>query len=82
MRQRALIHVGGPPGAGKTTLVEALLGHADHMITATRCVRDDTLPEPRETVAGTDSELHRYLAAGAHAAAGYTFPGATPWRRS
>jgi len=56
VRQRALIHVDGPPGAGKTTLVEALLTHTDHMITAMRCVRDDTLPEPRESLAKTDPE--------------------------
>jgi hypothetical protein len=77
VRQRALIHVDGPPGAGKTTLVEALLVHTDHMITATRCVRDETLPEPRESAAKSDPELRRFRAAGAHAAARYTFPGAS-----
>lgn len=75
MRQRALIHVDGPPGAGKTTLVEALLAHADRMIIAARCVRDDTLPEPRESLAKTDPEPRRYRAAGAHTAARYAFPG-------
>jgi hypothetical protein len=59
------IHVGGPAGAGKTTLVETLLAHTDHMIIAARCTRDDTLPEPRESVAETDPELRRYLAADA-----------------
>lgn len=75
MRQRALIHVDGPPGAGKTALVEALLTHTDHMITTTRCLRDDTLPQPRESLANTDPELRRYRAAGAHTAARYAFPG-------
>lgn len=75
MRQRAFIQIGGPPGAGKTTLVETLLAHIDHMIIAARCTRDDALPEPRESVAETDPELRRYLAAGAHAAARYVFPG-------
>lgn len=75
MRQRALIHVDGPPGAGKTTLVEALLAHTNHMITAMRCVRDDTLPEPRESHAQTDPQPRRYRAAGAHTAALYAFPG-------
>jgi hypothetical protein len=70
-----LIHVDGPPGAGKTTLVEALLAHTNHIITATRCIRDDTLPEPRESLAKTDSEPRRYRAAGAHTAALYAFPG-------
>jgi hypothetical protein len=70
-----LIHVGGPPGAGKTTLVEALLAHTDDMIIATRCIRDDTLPEPRESFTTTDPELRRYRMAGAHAAARYAFPG-------
>ena len=74
MRQRALIHVDGPPGAGKTTLVEALLAHTDHLITAARCVRDDTLPEPRQSPAKTDPDARRYRAAGAHTAARYAFP--------
>jgi hypothetical protein len=69
------IHIDGPAGAGKTTLVETLLAHTDHMIIAARFARDDTLPEPRESVAETDPELRRYLAAGAHAAARYVFPG-------
>lgn len=75
MRQRVFIHIGGPAGAGKTTLVETLLAHTDHMIIAARCTRDDALPEPRESVAETDPELRRYLTAGAHAAARYVFPG-------
>lgn len=75
MRHRALIHIGGAPGAGKTALVEALLAHTDYMISAVRCVRDDTLPEPCESFAKTDPELHRYRMAGAHTVARYAFPG-------
>jgi hypothetical protein len=75
VRQRALIHVDGPPGAGKTTLVEALLAHTDYMITAVRCVRDDTLPEPRESLAKTGPEPRRYRVADAHTTALYAFPG-------
>jgi hypothetical protein len=75
MRQRAFIHIDGPSGAGKTTLVEALLAHTDQLITVVRCVRDDTLPEPCESFAGTDPELHRYQVAGAHTVARYAFPG-------
>jgi hypothetical protein len=77
VRQRAFIHVGGPAGAGKTTLVEALLAHTDSLITAVRCVRDDTLPEPGECFTTTDPELHRYWVAGAHTVARYAFPGAS-----
>jgi hypothetical protein len=75
MIQRALIHIDGPPGAGKTTLVEALLARTDHMIAAVRCVRDDTLPQPCESFAKTYLELHRYRAAGAYTTARYAFPG-------
>ena len=75
MIERALIHIDGPPGAGKTTLVEALLARTDYMITAVRCVRDDTLPEPCESPVTTAPELHRYRVAGAHTPARYTFPG-------
>jgi hypothetical protein len=74
VRQRALIHVGGPAGAGKTTLVEALLDRADHMVITTRCTRDDTLPAPREDRTGSDPELRRYAGAGAAATARYAFP--------
>jgi hypothetical protein len=75
MRQRAVIHVGGASGAGKTALVEALLAHTDYMITAVRCVRDDTLPEPCKGFAKTDPELQRYRMAGAQTVTRYTFPG-------
>jgi hypothetical protein len=78
MRQRALIHIDGPSGAGKTALVEALLAHADDMISVARCVRDDGLAAARESLddpAGEASELSRYRAAGAHAAVRYSFPG-------
>jgi hypothetical protein len=77
VRQRAFVHVDGPAGAGKTTFVEALLAHTDSLITAVRCVRDDTLPEPDESFTTTDPELHRYRMAGAHTVARYAFPGAS-----
>lgn len=69
-----MIHIGGPPGAGKTTLVEALPAGTDSLINAVRCVRDDTLPAPRENVTTTTPEVHRYRAAGAHTTARYAFP--------
>ena len=39
MTERALIHVAGPQGAGKTTFIEAVL-EAGGLILAVRCVRD------------------------------------------
>jgi molybdopterin-guanine dinucleotide biosynthesis protein len=75
VRARALVHVTGSSGAGKTALVEALLSRDDHMIAAVRCVRDDSSAEPSETPANDDHELGRYVTAGASATARYTFPG-------
>jgi hypothetical protein len=74
MRQRALIHVAGPEGAGKTTFIEAILGEADGFILAARCVRDDTLRRSREVSTKTHPELRRYHAAGASGAALFSFP--------
>jgi hypothetical protein len=73
--ERALIHVGGPRGSGKTTLVEAILAAADGPILAARCVRDDGLRRPRESSPRTHAEPGRYLQAGAYAAAVFSFPG-------
>ena len=44
------------------------------MIIAVRCRRDDSLGQPREGLPTTDPELRRYRAAGACAAARYSFP--------
>lgn len=75
MRQRALIHIGGPLGAGKTTLAEAAISHADAgVMIAARCRRDDSLTGPSERCSTADPELGRYLAAGVCAAARYSFP--------
>jgi molybdopterin-guanine dinucleotide biosynthesis protein len=75
VRQRALIHIGGPSGAGKTTLAEAVIAHAgEDVIIAARCRCDESLTEPCESYSTTDPELGRYLAAGADAAARYSFP--------
>lgn len=52
-----------------------MLARTDYVITLVRCVRDDTLPAPRESVAKTDPELNRYRMAGAHTVARYAFPG-------
>lgn len=75
MIERAFVHVGGPPGSGKTTFVEAMLAGADALTLAARCLRDDTLAQAREGVPRTHSELRRYRQAGAAGAAVLTFPG-------
>lgn len=74
MRQRALIHVGGSEGAGKTTFVEALLQASDGFILAARCLRDDTLSGARETSPKKHPELRRYRDAGASGVALFAFP--------
>ena len=65
MRERALIHVAGPAGAGKTAFIEALLAEGHALILAARCRRDDSLHQPRETAPSAHPELRRYRQAGA-----------------
>ena len=74
MRQRALVHVGGTPGAGKTALVEAIIADIGASVLAARCVRDDSLLESRETAPATHPELRRYREAGATGTALFRFP--------
>ena len=76
MRARALVHVAGPAGVGKTPFVEALiadLGDRGAFVLAARCVRDKRLRAPRETAPKAHPELRRYLEAGATGAALFTF---------
>ncbi len=47
MIERAYIHVTGPEGSGKTTLVEAILGAFDGPAITVRCRRDDDLRRVR-----------------------------------
>ncbi|MHB8244080.1 MAG: hypothetical protein ACYDGN_01830 [Acidimicrobiales bacterium] len=75
MRTRAIIHVAGPPQSGKTSFVEAMLSSLDERILAARCVRDDSLRQPRESVPKAHPELRRYCRAGASGAALFRFPG-------
>ena len=78
MRERALVHVTGPAGAGKTAFVEALLADLvdrGTFVLAARCARDDRPRAPRETAPKAHPELRRYLEAGATGAALSAFPG-------
>ncbi len=74
MRQRAIIHVAGPEGAGKTTFIESVLQRVDPPILVARCRRDNRLAEPKETSPRTEPELRRYREAGAGGVALFTFP--------
>jgi hypothetical protein len=74
VRQRALIRVGGPAGAGKTTFVEAVLQASGGFILAARCLRDDTLSRAQESSPKKHPELRRYRDAGASGAALFAFP--------
>jgi hypothetical protein len=72
--ERAFIHVGGPPGSGKTALIEAVLARCDLVVLAARCRRDDSLAEPRESYPKAASEFRRYRQAGAIGRALFEFP--------
>ena len=74
MRQRAIIHMAGPKGAGKTALIEAILNSPGRVVLAARGVRDDAVRRPRESKPRSHPELRRYRQAGASAAALFEFP--------
>lgn len=78
MIERRFIHVGGLPGSGKTTLVEAVLVASSETILVARCTRDDRLRHSRETRSRRDPEVRRYLRAGAGGVASFAFPGPPP----
>lgn len=75
MRTRATIHVAGPPQAGKTSFVEAMLSSLDQWILVARCLREDSLGQPRESAPKNHPELRRYRRAGADGVALFRFPG-------
>ena len=75
MIERAFVHVGGPPGSGKTTFIEAMLAGAGALTLVARCRRDDTLARAQEGAPRAHPELRRYRQAGAAGAALYSFPG-------
>ena len=74
MRERTIVHVAGPPGCGKTTFIESVLGAVGGLIVAARCVRDDTHRHALETAPRTHPELRRYRDAGASGVALFIFP--------
>ena len=73
---RVVIHVDGPPGAGKTAFIERLLGALDGRVLAVRCRRNESLRQARESSFTRDPEVRRYRAAGASDAGRFTFPSA------
>jgi molybdopterin-guanine dinucleotide biosynthesis protein len=73
---RVIIHVDGPPGAGKTAFVERLLGALDGWVLAVRCRRNESLRQARESSSARDPEVRRYRVAGASDAGLFTFPAA------
>ena len=77
MIQRAFVHVGGPPGGGKTMFIERLLESTrSKLLMVARGVRDETLERVDETSKRSDPEIGRYREAGASNTARYRFPGA------
>lgn len=75
MRERALIQIAGPAGAGKTTFVERLLGAEIALALCVRAERAPKLRKARESAPQSHAELRRYRAAGATDVALYRFPG-------
>lgn len=70
-----IICISGPPGVGKTTLVEVLLRGLNVPSICVRTERDGALPFPQGSVPKDHPELSRYADAGALGAALYRFPG-------
>lgn len=73
MRQRAYIHITGPIGGGKTTLIERLLEFSSSILIAARCTARDDVQDFIEARDGNDAELARYRKAGASAVMRYRF---------
>ena len=73
MRARALIHVQGPAGAGKTTFIERLLDAEVALALCIRAQRDPKLRKEHASAPKTHAELRRYREAGASAVALYRF---------
>jgi hypothetical protein len=79
MIERTVIHVGGPPCAGKTAFIEALIrANATTAVAVARCARDDRVDVVVESSSPDDPEILRYEVAGAVAAARITFASRAP----
>jgi Ni2+-binding GTPase involved in maturation of urease and hydrogenase len=75
-RERTFIHVGGPPGAGKTAFIEALIrANATSAVTVARCARDDRVDDDLEWSSPSDPEILRF---GTCTSSGHR---ALPWDR-
>lgn len=66
--------MGGPPGSGKTTFIEAVLAGTERDVLAARCLRKDALRQARESRPKSHPELGRYRQAGAAGIALFEFP--------
>ena len=74
MIHRALIHVAGPAGVGKTALIERLLERKLAFATCVRGERATKLRHEQESAPKGHPELRRYREKGATAVALYRFP--------
>lgn len=75
MRERALVHITGPAGAGKTTLIEHLLRtNRSRLIAAVRGKADDQAQDHSVSFDDSDGDPARYALAGAYLSATYGFP--------
>lgn len=66
MFRRALVHVAGPEGAGKTTFTERLLEARAAFAACVRAVADRSVKEPVESDPSDHPELNRGTASGHH----------------
>ncbi len=74
MIERAFVHITGPSGVGKTTLIERLLhSNFSKLLSAIRAEEDEKVEEFDELAMLTDPELQRYHEAGAAVVARYRF---------
>ena len=65
VRARALLHVAGPLGAGKTAFIERLLDAEVAFAICVRTEQDAKLRKEHESASKTHVELRRYREAGA-----------------
>ena len=78
MRERALVHVTGPAGAGKTTFIERLLDAEVAFAICVRAQREVKRRKAQESAPKAHAELRRYRAAGAGAVSLYRFGEPSP----